>query len=178
MAYNLFICAVEDYQPMQKQLFSCFFAFVTQPHTRLFYIYTPFAMMPENPYKNFNAQQYVDDATSSAKQRSMGVGGTAGSAVGTAIGAAIGSVIPGLGTAIGAAAGSALGSGIGYLVGGNKAREQAQMEADNMLSYGQFEVTKQMDDMFEGQFETAQQNRLLSMRRNVAPMSTNYLKFM
>lgn len=131
-------------------------------------------MMPENPYKNFNAQQYVDDATSSAKQRSMSSGGQ----IGGTIGAAIGSVIPGLGTAIGGAVGSVLGSGIGYLVGGNKAREQSQQEADNMLSYGQFEVTKQMDDMFEGQFETAQQNRLLSMRRNVAPMSTNYLKFM
>ena len=130
-------------------------------------------MMPQNPFADFNAQQYVDDATSEAKQRSMDTGGQ----IGGIAGAALGSIIPGLGTAIGAAAGSALGSGIGYLVGGGKAREQSQREADEMLGYGQFQVTKSLDDMFEGQFETAQQDRLLSMRKNVAP-TTGYLKFM
>lgn len=130
-------------------------------------------MMPQNPFADFNAQQYVDDATSEAKQRSMGTGGQ----IGSIAGATLGSIIPGLGTAIGAAAGSALGSGIGYLVGGGKAREQSQREADEMLGYGQFQVTQSLDDMFEGQFETAQQDRLLSMRRNVAP-TTGYLKFM
>lgn len=130
-------------------------------------------MMPQNPFADFNAQQYVDDATSEAKQRSMDTGGQ----IGGIAGAALGSIIPGLGTAIGGAAGSALGSGIGYLVGGSKAKEQSQREADEMLGYGQFQVTQSLDDMFEGQFETAQQDRLLSMRKNVAP-TTGYLKFM
>jgi len=131
-------------------------------------------MMPQNPYANFNAQEFVQDATAEAKQRSMKSGGQAGSVVG----AAIGSIIPGLGTAIGAGIGSVLGSGIGYLAGGGKARREAQAEADAMLGFGQAQVQQGIEDMFAGQFETAQQDTLLSMRRNVAPMSTNYLKFM
>lgn len=131
-------------------------------------------MMPQNPYGNFNAQSYVEDATKQAKQRAS----STGSQVGSATGAIIGSIIPGLGTVIGAGIGSVLGSGIGYLAGGGKAREQAQNEANQMLAYGQEQVREGIDNMFEGQFETAQQQRLLSMRRNVAPQPINYLNFM
>jgi phage tail tape-measure protein len=131
-------------------------------------------MMPQNPYANFNAQEFVQDATQQAKQRSMQGGSTAGSATG----AILGSVIPGLGTVIGAGLGSVLGGGIGYLVGGRKARAEAQNEADAMLGFGQAQVQQGLEDMFEGQFQTAQQDRLFSMRRNVAPTGVGYLNFM
>ncbi len=131
-------------------------------------------MMPQNPYANFDAKSFVDDATSEAKQRSM----KGGSQIGSVTGAILGSVIPGLGTAIGAGIGSVLGGGIGYLTGGGKARSEAIRESDAMLGFGQGQVQQGIEDMIDNQFQTGQRNSLFSMRRNVAPTGVGYLTFM